>query len=183
MCTNHLKEKLPKIIWVHNIGSNYLTSVLNQVEGKKFAIVVISKSGTTLEPAVSFRLFREKLEKQVGFEKASKYIVAVTDYDKGTLHDFAQKKKYSMFGIPNDIGGRFSTLTPVGMFVIILAGLDYKAMLAGAQQAYKDTQSPDLKKNSAALYAVYRDFYYSQKKLAVENFVVYDPYYSALGEQ
>jgi glucose-6-phosphate isomerase len=136
---------------------------------------VISKSGTTLEPALAFRIFRKQLEKNVGINQASKLIVAITDYKKGTLHDFAVSQKYTMFGIPDDIGGRFSTLTAVGLFPMILKGIDPLQLLKGAHQALKDTQSSSLNTNTAYLYACYRNYFYTRKHINVENFIVYDP--------
>jgi glucose-6-phosphate isomerase len=137
--------------------------------------VVISKSGTTLEPALGFRLVRKQLEKNLGTTNISKFVVAITDYHKGTLHDFAKAQGYTMFGIPDNIGGRFSTLTAVGLFPMILKGIDPLQVLKGAHQALKDTDSPSLAMNSAYLYACYRNYLYKNKKLSVENFIVYDP--------
>jgi glucose-6-phosphate isomerase len=142
---------------------------------QKFAIIVISKSGTTLEPALAFQLIRKQLEKNVGAANLNKLIVAITDYHKGTLHDFAKEQGYTMFGIPDNVGGRFSTLTAVGLFPMLLKGIDPIQVLKGAKQALKDTESPSLLMNSAFLYACYRNYLYKNRKLSVENFVVYDP--------
>jgi glucose-6-phosphate isomerase len=128
-----------------------------------------------LEPALAFRLLRKTLEKQMGVMASRKNIVAITDYEKGTLHDLAKKNHYAMFGIRNDIGGRFSTLTPVGMFVMMVKGIDSLMILKGAKQALNDTSESDLNTNSAFLYACYRHYLHTVKQIDVENFIVYDP--------
>jgi glucose-6-phosphate isomerase len=152
------------------------------MEHEKFGIVVISKSGTTLEPALTFRLFRDLLQKTIGISKLHKYIVAITDKTKGTLHDYAKHRHITSFNIPDDIGGRFSTLTPVGMFIFILKGLDPLMLLKGAKQAVKDTSSEDVNDNSAFNYACYRHYFYTMKHLQIENFIVYDPSLQFVGE-
>jgi glucose-6-phosphate isomerase len=155
---------------------------MKKLEHEKFAIIVISKSGTTLEPAISFRIFRELLQKNVGISKLHKYIVAITDKTKGTLHDFAKHRHITTFSIPDDVGGRFSTLTPVGMFVIILKGLDPLMILKGARQAIKDTSDNDISENTAFTYACYRHYFAMVKHLQIENFIVYDPSLQFVGE-
>jgi glucose-6-phosphate isomerase len=140
------------------MSSSYIVPLLQKLANEKFGIIVISKSGTTLEPAISFRIFRELLQKNVGISKLHKYIVAVTDKQKGTLHDFAKHRHITTFSIPDDVGGRFSTLTPVGMFAFILKGLDPLMILKGARQAIKDTNVEDVNKNTALTYACYRHY-------------------------
>jgi glucose-6-phosphate isomerase len=164
------------------MATSYLINLKEKLAHKKFAIIVISKSGATLEPALGFRIFRELLARHVGISKLHKYIVAVTDKDKGTLHDYAIKHHIPRFGVPNDIGGRFSTLTPVGMFLIILKGLDPLQVLKGAKKAKIDTMNPDLKTNSAFLYACYRNYLNTSVGLQIENFIVYEPALQFVGE-
>jgi glucose-6-phosphate isomerase len=164
------------------MASAYITSLIKKIGKEKFGIVVISKSGTTLEPALSFRIFRNILQKNVGISKLHKYIVAVTDKEKGTLHDFAKKYHIATFDIPNNIGGRFSTLTSVGMFIFILKGLDPLLILKGAQQAVKDTNDDNIAKNTAFTYACYRHYLNTVKHYQIENFIVYDPALQFVGE-
>jgi glucose-6-phosphate isomerase len=159
-----------------------LLPLLKKIHNSKFAIIVNSKSGTTLEPALGFRLFREQLQKNVGISKLHKYIVAVTDYEKGTLHDFAKHNHITTFGLANDIGGRFSTLTAVGMFLMIVKGLNPLKILQGAKQARKDCESDNLSRNSAYLYACYRHYLYNFRHLSIENFIVYEPCLEFVGK-
>jgi glucose-6-phosphate isomerase len=155
---------------------------MKKLKHKKFGIVVISKSGGTLEPAIGFRMFRELLQKNVGISKLSKYIVAITDKEKGTLHDYAKQQRIVTFTIPNDVGGRFSTLTPVGMFIFILKGLDPLLILKGAKQAIQDTSNNNIKENTAFTYACYRHYFYTVKHFQFENFIVYAPSLQFVGE-
>jgi glucose-6-phosphate isomerase len=157
------------------MGATYINNLFKKIGKKQFAIIVISKSGTTIEPAIGFRLFRELLEKRVGKDKAHKYIVAITDAEAGTLHEMALKNNYTTFGIPNTIGGRFSVLTPVGLFPMLIKGIDILQVLAGARQAIKDCSPIELDKNSAYNYACLRHYLYTNKSLVIENMIVYDP--------
>jgi glucose-6-phosphate isomerase len=157
------------------MAASYITNLVKKIQNEKFGIIIISKSGTTLEPAVAFRIFRGILQKNVGISKLHKYIVAITDKQKGTLHDFAKNHHITTFSIPNDIGGRFSVLTPVGMFTMILKGLDPLMILKGAKHAIKDTRDNDISENSAFLYACYRHYLFRIKHYQIENFIVYDP--------
>jgi len=170
------------VIWVHNIANNYLVNLLKNLKNKKFGIIVISKSGTTMEPALAFHLLKDLLVKNVGEKQANKLIVAVTDHDKGTLHDLAVKNHWVRFTIPNDIGGRYSALTPVGMYLFVLLGFDYDQIIKGAIDASKKLINPDLKSNSAFMYACYRHYFKTQLNKQVENFVVYDPSLQFVGE-
>jgi glucose-6-phosphate isomerase len=182
MCCGNFNKNRPQIIWVHNMAASYIVALKRMLNNEKFGIVVISKSGTTLEPAITFRIFRELLQKNVGISKLRKYIVAITDIEKGTLHDYAKQHHIATFGIPNDIGGRFSTLTPVGMFAMILKGLDPLMVLKGAKQAIKDTSDSDLNINTAFTYACYRHYLATVKNYQIENFIVYDPALQFVGE-
>ena len=116
----------------NNIGEDYLYDLMRLLDGKNFGIVVISKSGTTTEPAIAFRLLKEKLEAQVGKAEAAKRIVAITDAKRGALRSLATEEGYKTYVIPDNVGGRFSVLTPVGLLPIAIAGFDIKALVAGA---------------------------------------------------
>ncbi len=164
-----------KIHFIYNIHPNFITAKIKELQKQRFAIVVISKSGTTLEPSVGFRIFRKLLEAKVGQEQATKLIVAITDPEKGTLHNYARAKGYTLFPIPNNIGGRYSTLTSVGVFPMILAGIDPIKLLKGATKATDDLSNSNLRTNSAFLYAAYRHYFYTAKKIQIENFITYDP--------
>ena len=122
-----------------NIGEDYLYDLKNLLDGKSFGIVVISKSGTTTEPAIAFRFLREMLETQVGKAEAAKRIVAITDASKGALRKLAEEEGYKTFVIPDNVGGRFSVLTPVGLVPIAVAGFDVKALVEGARAMEKAT--------------------------------------------
>lgn len=116
----------------NNIGEDYLADLMDLLKGRKFGIIVISKSGTTTEPAIAFRLLKDMLEQQEGKEVASKRIVAITDAKKGALRSLATQEGYKTYVIPDNVGGRFSVLTPVGLLPIAVAGFDVKALVAGA---------------------------------------------------
>jgi glucose-6-phosphate isomerase len=123
----------PKVLFAgSNIGEDYLYDMMDLVRGHKFGIIVISKSGTTTEPAIAFRLFKEMLEKQEGKEFAQSNIIAITDARRGALLGLAREEGYGKFIIPDDVGGRFSVLTPVGLLPIAVAGFDIRELLAGA---------------------------------------------------
>ncbi|MDC4184366.1 glucose-6-phosphate isomerase [Mycoplasma bradburyae] len=163
-----------KIHFVRSLSENTLINILEQVRDKNWAIVVISKSGTTLEPSVGFKLFREALYKQYD-QQAAKRIVAITDPQKGVLHDLAVKNNYEMLPIYSDIGGRFSTLTPSGLLVAGLAGANYKDLILGAKQANADLfSSADLTKNTAYCYAALRHYLYTELKKDVEVAITYE---------
>ena len=169
------KVSNPELIWIHNMDSAYLINKLRYLKDKKYGIIVISKSGRTLEPAIAFRLFRKQLESIVGINASKKLIVAITDSNKGTLHDLAKKYNYSQFNIPSDIGGRYSSLTPVGIFPYAIAGLDINKVLKGASDCLRDMKDTNIKNNHAYLYACIRHYLYNSKKLDIEQFNVYQP--------
>ncbi len=171
------------IYFVNNMNHNYMMQIMNKLNKKKFGIVVVSKSGTTLEPAIGFKLFRDLLIKNVGPQKANKLIVATTDGSKGTLYKYAKAKGYTMFVVPDTVGGRFSSLSPVGIVPMALAGLDITKVLSGAKKALKDLETTDLGKNSAFLYACLRRYLYTSKKLPMEMILVYDPNLQMLSYQ
>lgn len=155
-----------------NMSSSHIKQIEKKLEGRKWGICVISKSGTTLEPALSFRYFKNLLEKKEGVEKAKDYIVAVTDGNKGALKTLANEKGYSTYVVPDGIGGRFSGTTPVGTFPMAFAGIDVKAVLAGTAKAMEDFSS--LENNLAYEYAITRYILNSKQNKSTEIFTTYD---------
>lgn len=165
-----------QVIYMGNtLSSNYIYQVLQYLKGKKFAINVISKSGTTTEPAVSFRLLKELLISQVGEEAANKAIYATTDPCKGALRQEANEKGYESFSIPGNIGGRFSVLTAVGLLPIAVAGCDIDAMMQGAYDAMIKYDNDDVTTNECYKYACARHYLHKTENKAVEMYVTYDP--------
>ena len=151
-------RKSPEIYFVgQNISSTYMMDLLDVIKGKDVSINVISKSGTTTEPAIAFRIFKDYLEKKYGKEEASKRIYATTDSSKGALKKLADEEGYETFIIPDDVGGRFSVLTPVGLLPIACAGIDIDAMMQGAKDACEEFNTSDLKTNDSYQYAVVRN--------------------------
>ena len=172
----------PEIIFIgQTFSPNYTAQVLKYLEDKKFAINVISKSGTTTETSIAFRLVKDLLERKVGKEASRKMIFAVTDKEKGALKTLCNNEGYATYVLPGNIGGRYSVLTPVGLFPLAAAGVDVKAMLLGAQKARKEFDNADLSKNSCYRYAVSRDYMYRHGK-PVEMYVTYEPQMSQLSE-
>lgn len=174
-------DKLEVIFMGQTFSPNYIAQVLEYLKGKKFAINVISKSGTTTETSISFRLLKELLVSQVGKEGAKKAIFATTDKEKGALKSECIKEGYETFTLPGDIGGRYSVLTPVGLFPLACAGIDIKRMLAGALKAREDFQDDKLENNICYQYACSRDYYYRHGK-PVELYVTYEPQYAQISE-
>ncbi|WJY26425.1 glucose-6-phosphate isomerase [Sporosarcina trichiuri] len=165
----------PQILYVgQNLSSTYMTQVMQALKGKDFAINIISKSGTTTEPAIAFRIFRKLLEDKYGKEEARKRIIATTDAEQGALRELAQQEGYVTFTIPRDIGGRYSVLTPVGLLPMATAGIDIQQVLTGAKQAYNELLTADITENSAYQYAIIRNILF-QKGMAIELFVAYEP--------
>ncbi|AGM25795.1 glucose-6-phosphate isomerase [Spiroplasma syrphidicola EA-1] len=168
-------EPKVKVIYVGNtMSSTYTKQVLEFLANKEFGICVVSKSGTTTEPAIAFRLFKELLEAKKGKAIAQQRIVAVTDQHRGALKELATTEGYASFVIPDDIGGRFSVLTPVGIFAMIVAGIDINLVMQGAQEAYQDTLSDDLTKNEAYKYAVGRYLLNHNENYLAEMLVTYE---------
>lgn len=158
-----------------NIGEDYLFELQAYLKDKKWAVIVISKSGTTTEPALAFRLLKSDLEEKYGKEGASKRIVAVTDASKGALRKLSEAEGYKTFVIPDDVGGRFSVLTPVGLLPIAVAGYDIKALVEGAKKMQEETK-PEvaIEDNLAAKYAAVRNALYEKGKVT-EILVNYNP--------
>ncbi|HHN8470450.1 TPA: glucose-6-phosphate isomerase [Clostridioides difficile] len=169
------QRKAPEVYFVgHNISSTYIMDLLDIIEGKDISVNVISKSGTTTEPALAFRIFKDYLEKKYGKEEARKRIYATTDSSKGALRQLATEEGYETFVIPDDVGGRFSVLTAVGLLPIAAAGLDIDAMMKGANDAREAFQNSDLKSNDSYRYAVARTILHRKGK-DVELLVNYEP--------
>ncbi len=172
----------PKIHFAgHHLSPTDFQKLLSELKPKKTGICVISKSGTTTEPAVAFRILKSWLEKGAGKKKARKRIVAVTDQAKGALKDLADADGYKTFVIPDDVGGRYSVLTPVGLLPIAIAGFDIGRLLKGAQDAAKDMRSADLSVNLAARYAAARFLLY-QKGKTIEVLANFRPELHYVGE-
>ena len=174
-------DKLEIIFMGQTFSPNYVAQVMNYLKGKNFAINVISKSGTTTETSISFRLLKELLESQVGKEKARKAIYATTDKEKGALKTLCNNEGYATYVLPGDIGGRYSVFTAVGTFPLACAGIDVEAMLEGARIAREDAQDLPLKDNQCYQYALMRDYMYRHNK-PVEMYVTYEPQMSQISE-
>ncbi len=165
----------PQIIFAgNNISPNYLTSVLNCLEGKDVSLNVISKSGTTTEPAIAFRILKKYLEDRYGKEEAKNRIYATTDREKGALKKLADDEGYQTFVVPDDVGGRYSVLTAVGLLPIAVSGADIDQMMQGAADARELYASPDLEENECYQYAAIRNILYRKGK-EIEILVNYDP--------
>ena len=168
-------EKTPQIVYAGNsISSSYLSSLLKYLENKDFSVNVISKSGTTTEPAIAFRIFRELLEKRYGKDEARKRIYATTDKERGALKNLANSEGYESFVISDDIGGRYSVLTAVGLLPMAAAGIDIDAVMSGAKDAMNAYNDTDPFKNDCYMYAVIRNILLSKGK-NVEMMVNYEP--------
>ena len=175
-------DKKPEIIFMGNtFSSTYIAQVLNYIKDKEVCVNVISKSGTTTETALAFRLLKQFMEDKYGKDGARERIVATTDKVRGTLKAIADKEGYETFVIPDDIGGRFSVITPVGLFPIAVAGIDIDAIMTGLQKAYEDMADPDLAKNDAYAYAVCRRILENQGK-NVEMLVSYESQMTMVAE-
>ena len=165
-----------KIIYAgHNIGEDYLYELLTYLKDKSWAITVISKSGTTTEPAIAFRILKTELEKKYGKQESIKRIVAITDAKKGALCQLADNEGYKTFVIPDDVGGRYSVLTPVGLLPIAIAGFDIEELVKGARYMYKKVANDVMyEENIASQYAAVRNALYSKGK-TTEILANYNP--------
>ena len=177
------KNDTPEIIYAgQNISEDYLFDLLELLNTKEYSIIVISKSGTTTEPALAFRLLKNHIEKKYGKKNAKDRITAITDKEKGALKKLADKEGYTTFVIPDDVGGRYSVLTPVGLLPIAVAGFDIEKLLLGADQMQKELYATsDLSENPACMYAAARNLLYRANK-SVEIFVNYQPNLHYLSE-
>jgi len=168
--------EVPNIVFAgQNISEDYLFELRDLLETKEWACAVISKSGTTTEPALAFRLLKQDLEEKYGVEEARKRIIAITDAEKGALHTLAKTEGYKMFVIPDDIGGRYSVLTPVGLIPIAIAGFDIRELVNGAREMEKSCGvNVPFEENIASMYAAVRNLLYKKGK-KVEILVNYNP--------
>ncbi len=182
MYNNLKREGTPEIYFIGNsISSTHLQEILSICEGKDVSVNIISKSGTTTEPALAFRVLKEYLEKKYGKDGAKDRIYATTDKARGTLKSLADREGYECFVIPDDIGGRFSVLTPVGLLPIAAAGIDIDELMNGAAAAMKEFSDPDLSKNPCYEFAAIRNILL-RKGRSVEVTVGYEPYLWCFGE-
>ena len=179
---NVMKKDTPEIYFAGNsISSTALSELIELCEGKDVSINMISKSGTTTEPAIAFRVFREILEKKYGKEGARQRIYCTTDKARGTLKKLATEEGYETFVVPDDVGGRYSVLTAVGLLPIAVAGADIDALMAGAARAEKDLDNPDVETNDCYKYAALRNILYRKGK-EVEVLVSYEPCFTMMNE-
>ncbi|MUV39236.1 Glucose-6-phosphate isomerase [Lentibacillus sp. JNUCC-1] len=176
------KRQTPQILFVgHHMSATYMKDLFDVLEDKDVSINVISKSGTTTEPALAFRIFKKYLEQKYGKEEAGKRIYATTDRKKGALKTVADSEGYETFVIPDDVGGRYSVLTPVGLLPIAAAGISIKDMMNGAKRAMEDLNEPDIKQNPAYQYAAVRQVLYNKGK-TIEMLVNYEPHLQYFAE-
>ena len=177
------EHSAPQVIFAgHNIGEDYLSELVDFLSDKRFGIINISKSGTTTEPAIAFRVLKGLLEQQVGREGARERIIAVTDRARGALRTLADKEGYQTFVIPDDIGGRFSVLTPVGLLPIAVAGFDIRELVRGAREMKERVdEGVPFAENLSALYAAARNSLY-QKGKKIEILGNFHPKLHYIGE-
>ena len=169
------QRKYPQVLYVgNNLSSNYMNELIEYVANKDFSINVISKSGTTTEPAIAFRIFREILENKYGIDEARSRIYVTTDKKKGALKTLADKEGYEEFVVPDNVGGRYSVLTAVGLLPIAVAGIDIDKLMEGARIAQERFNDSNLKYNECYQYAVARNILYKQGK-SLEILVNYEP--------
>ena len=178
---NNMKKDTPDIYYVgNNINPTYLNEVLSICEGKDISVNVISKSGTTTEPALAFRVFKKLVEDKYGKEGAKERIYATTDKAKGTLKELSDTEGYETFVVPDDVGGRFSVLTAVGLLPIAAAGCDIDKLMEGAAKAQKAYEA-DFEENDCYKYAALRNILYRKGK-STELLVSYDPSFAMMSE-
>lgn len=179
---NLIKKDTPDIYFTGNcISADALSEVLALCEGKNICVNVISKSGTTTEPAIAFRVFRSLLEKKYGKEGARERIFVTTDRAKGTLKQFSTEKGYETFVVPDDVGGRYSVLTAVGLLPIAVAGIDIRKLMEGAAHARNAYTDPDPDKNDCYKYAAIRNLL-SRKGRNIEILASYEPFSAMFNE-
>lgn len=172
---NSIRKSDTAVIFAGNsISSNYLADLMDLIEGCDISVNVISKSGTTTEPAIAFRILKEYMEKKYGKAEAAKRIYATTDKSRGALRTLATQEGYETFVIPDDVGGRYSVLTPVGLLPIGVAGADLDQIMAGAKDAYEKYQNPNVEENDCYAYVAARNALYRKGK-TIEIMVNYEP--------
>ena len=169
------ERKTPQILYVgNNLSTNYINDLIDYIGDKDISINVISKSGTTTEPAIAFRIFREIMENKYSLKEAKSRIYVTTDIQKGALKELSDREKYSTFVIPDNIGGRYSVLTAVGLLPIAVAGIDIDELMEGARLAQDRYSDENLKYNECYKYAVLRNLLYKEQK-DIEILVTYEP--------
>ena len=179
---NSIRGDVPEIYFAGNsISGSYLNDILALCENKRVSLNIISKSGTTTEPAVAFRVLRKYLEEKYGEKEAAERIYCTTDRARGTLKALADEKGYECFVVPDDVGGRFSVLTAVGLLPIAAAGADIDALMKGAAEAAKEYSVKDISVNQCYQYAAVRNAFYRKGK-AVELLVSYEPRFAMMAE-
>lgn len=179
---NAMKKDTPDIYYTGNsISSTALSELLELCEGRDVSINMISKSGTTTEPAIAFRVFRELLEKKYGKDGAKERIFCTTDKARGTLKQLADREGYETFVVPDNVGGRYSVLTAVGLLPIAVAGCDIDALMAGARKAQQELANPDIAQNDCYKYAAIRNILYRKGK-STEILVSYEPAFTMMSE-
>ena len=179
---NDLRKGTPAIYYAGNsISASYLNELIEICDGKDFSVNVISKSGTTTEPAIAFRVFRELLTEKYGKEGAAERIFVTTDKAKGTLKNLADKEGYETFVVPDDVGGRYSVLTAVGLLPIAAAGIDIDALMEGAATARAELMSTDIDENDCYKYVAVRNALYAKGK-KTEMFISYEPSFTMMNE-
>lgn len=179
---NNKKKDTPDIYFVgNNLNAGYLNEIAGLCEGRDFSVNIISKSGTTTEPSVAFRVLRDMLEKKYGKDGARGRIYATTDKARGTLRKLADEEGYETFVISDDIGGRYSVLTPCGLLPIAVSGVDIDAVMAGAAAAREELSTADLDKNACYKYAAARNIL-NRKGKTVEMLVSYEPAFTMMTE-
>lgn len=178
---NSKKKKTGVFFAGNNLSSTYLNGLMDLIDGKDISINVISKSGTTTEPAVAFRIFREYMEKKYGKEEAKKRIYVTTDKASGALKSMADNEGYRCFVIPNNVGGRYSVLTPVGLLPIAVSGFDIGSIMQGANDARIEYMNRDISKNYCYQYAAARNVLYKKGK-SIEILANYEPSLDSFSE-
>ena len=179
---NDTRKDTPAIYFSGNsISSSSLAEILKIIDGKDFAINVISKSGTTTEPAIAFRIFRKLLIEKYGKDGAAQRIFVTTDKEKGTLKAFADREGYETFVVPDDVGGRYSVLTAVGLLPIASAGIDIDALMLGAADAREKLMSTNLDENDCYKYVAIRNALYNKGK-STEMYISYEPCFTMMNE-
>ncbi len=179
---NNLKKDTPEIYFAGNsISGPALSELLSLCEGKRVSVNVISKSGTTTEPAIAFRVFKKILEERYGVEEARKRIYCTTDKARGTLKQQADKEGWESFVVPDNVGGRYSVLTAVGLLPIAVSGANIDAIMQGAIDARKEYENPDININNCYKYAVLRNVLYGKGK-KIEMLAAYEPRFTMMAE-
>lgn len=176
------ERKTPEIYYLgNNISTSYMLDLFDLIKDKDISVNIISKSGTTTEPAIAFRFLKEYMEEKYGKEEAKSRIYATTDREKGALKELSNIEGYETFIIPDDVGGRFSVLTPVGLLPIAVAGIDIDALMEGAEDGMREYSNENLEENASYKYAAVRKILYNKGK-DIEILVNYEPALNSFSE-